>query len=100
MFPRYLTVFEETQHSQQLSEKLINPKENVLFYNINFLGFKTVLNSRKIFSGRDTRQGWEGARLMQCRHVHQVMGLPDVRVHQDDAWPRPQREQRVLPPHG
>ena len=57
------------------------------------------IHSRKIFSGRDTRQGWEGARLVQCRHVHQVMGLPDVRVHQDDAWPRPQREQRVLPPH-
>ena len=52
-----------------------------------------------MYPGCDTRQGREGACLLQCGHVHQTVGLPDVRVHQDHARPRPQREQRRLPPH-
>ena len=76
-------------------------------------------------SGCDLGQGWQGAGLLQRRYVHQVVGLPgetfsfahlltyyppnyyflfiyyypDVRVREDDARARPQREQRLLPAH-
>ena len=98
-----------------------------IFCYLNFPVFQKFLHDYMNVSGCDLGQGWQGAGLLQRRYVHQVVGLPgetfplymywliirqppnwssiyyypypDVRVREDDARPRPQREQRLLPAH-